>query len=145
MAGPNIEPHPYDLAKMHNFYRCTNDVIRPLYYLQQLQIWKNLLRVSIPGAPVFFDLHYYSNIHILSMCPDVCVCLTSLNECLIIYLNCLEDNKPHGHCSIVVPIHKCVEVARGHPQRISNFLGYFLTNLPNHIRFSPNRMTVLAY
>ena len=28
-AGPNIEPHPYDLAKMHNFYRCTIDVLRP--------------------------------------------------------------------------------------------------------------------
>ena len=56
MAGPNIEPRPYDLAKMHNFYKCTNDVIRPLYYLQWVQIWKNLLRVSIPGAPIFFDL-----------------------------------------------------------------------------------------
>ena len=55
MADPNIEPHPYDLAKMHNFYRCTNDVIRPLCYLKYFHTWKNLLGVSIPGAPVFFD------------------------------------------------------------------------------------------
>ena len=33
---------------------------------------------------------------------------------------------------------------RGHPQRISDFLGYFLTYLPTHIQFSPIRMTVLA-
>ena len=26
MVGPNIEPRPYNLAKMHKFYRSTNDV-----------------------------------------------------------------------------------------------------------------------
>ena len=30
------------------------------------------------------------------------------------------------------------------PQRIPDFLGYFLTDLPTHIRFSDIRMSVLA-
>ena len=29
MAGPNIEPCRSNLAKMYNFYRCTNEVIKP--------------------------------------------------------------------------------------------------------------------
>ena len=50
MAGPNIEPRPYNLAKMHNFYRSTNDVIRPLCYIHWFQIQKNLPEHSIPGV-----------------------------------------------------------------------------------------------
>ena len=56
VAGPNVESHPYNLAKMHNFYRSTNDVIRPLCYLHWFQIQKNMPEDSIPGAPVFFAL-----------------------------------------------------------------------------------------
>ena len=33
---------------------------------------------------------------------------------------------------------------RGHPQRISDFLSYFLTYLPAHIRFSPFRMAIFS-
>ena len=50
VAGPNIEPRPYNLAKMHNFYRSTNDVIRPLCYLHWFKIQKNLPEDSIPGV-----------------------------------------------------------------------------------------------
>ena len=58
VAGPNIEPRQYNLAKMHNFYRSTNDVIRTLFYLHWFQIYKNLPEDSIPGAPVFFAYIY---------------------------------------------------------------------------------------
>ena len=54
VAGPKIEPRPYNLAKIHNFNRSTNDVIRPLCYLHWFYIQKNLIEDSIPGAPVFF-------------------------------------------------------------------------------------------
>ena len=50
VANPNIEPGPYNLEKMHKFYRSTNDVIRPLCYLHWFQIQKNLPEDSIPGV-----------------------------------------------------------------------------------------------
>ena len=58
MAGPNIEPPPHNLAKMHNFDRSTNDVIRPFCYLHWFQIQKNLPEDSIQGAQVFFAYAY---------------------------------------------------------------------------------------
>ena len=36
VADPDIEPGPYNLAKMHYFYRSTNDVIWPICYLHWL-------------------------------------------------------------------------------------------------------------
>ena len=50
VAGPNIEPCPYNLAKMHNFYRSTNDVIRLFCYLHWFSIQKNLPEDSIPDV-----------------------------------------------------------------------------------------------
>ena len=60
VADPNTTPRSYNMAKMHNFDRSTNDVIRPLCYLHWFQIQKNLPEDSIPGAPVFFVLTRYS-------------------------------------------------------------------------------------
>ena len=55
MAGANIEPHYYNLAKIHNFI----DVQMMLLGLFAISIGfrflKNHSGVSIPGAPVFFD------------------------------------------------------------------------------------------
>ena len=48
VASPNIEPRPNNLAKMHNFYRTTNDVIRFLCYLHWFKIQKNVPEDSIP-------------------------------------------------------------------------------------------------
>ena len=50
VAGPNVESRLYDLAKMHNFYRSTNDYISPLCYLHWSKIQKNLPEDSIPGV-----------------------------------------------------------------------------------------------
>ena len=50
VADPNNEPCPYNLAKMHNFDRSANDVIRPFCYLHWFQIQKNLPEHSIPGV-----------------------------------------------------------------------------------------------
>ena len=53
-----------------------------------------------------------------------------------------ESKTPKKIESLILP-QQNYKPLRGHPERISDFLGHFLTYLPTHIRFSPILKTIL--
>ena len=58
MTSLIFDPHPPNFANLHNFLRCTNDIIMTFWNSFWFQIYKKPQRVIRPGNSVVHGLPY---------------------------------------------------------------------------------------